>query len=131
MSKNVPATKEAAGQEVANTNEFFADNAGAGFENVTSEDMLIPRLTVLQGLSPQIQKSKSEYIKGAEVGHIADVGIGEVFPDGIEFLPVYYRKEYLEWAPRESGKGLQGIHTGGATFCPAVTTSRKRRSSTA
>jgi hypothetical protein len=27
------------------------------------------------------------------------------------FLPVYYRKDYLEWAPRSSGQGLVNIHT--------------------
>jgi len=89
----------------------FEEFAGVGLEQVTAEDILVPRLAVLQALSPQVNKRKSEYISGAEVGTIADLGTGELYPDGVWFLPVYYRKDYIEWAPRDSGKGLVNIHT--------------------
>lgn len=88
----------------------FEEMAGAGMENVTSSDVIVPRLTIAQGLSPQLSKSKPEFIKSAKIGDILDVGLGEAFPDGILFLPVMYRKEYLEWGSRESGKGLVNIH---------------------
>lgn len=88
----------------------FEDFAGAGLENVTSSDILIPRLGILQALSPQLKKSKSEYIEGGEAGMIADVGTGETFPDGVIFLPVYYRKDFIEWFPRDTGKGIANIH---------------------
>lgn len=88
----------------------FASHAGDGFENVTSSDLIVPRLTILQGLSPQIKPGKSEYIKGAKVGDICDVGTNEIFEAPLLFLPVHYVKQYLEWAPRESGKGLINIH---------------------
>jgi hypothetical protein len=89
----------------------FAEFAGAGMENVTANDLLVPRLSIIQALSPQLQRKKPEYIEGAEIGDIVDVGTGELFKDGIMFLPVYYRKDYLEWAPRSSGQGLVNIHT--------------------
>lgn len=89
----------------------FEEFAGAGLENVGSNDVLIPRLTILQSLSPQLNKKKAEFIDGAEIGTIVDVGTGEMFPNGVLFLPVYYRKDYLEWAPRSSGKGLIAVHT--------------------
>jgi hypothetical protein len=89
----------------------FSDNAGAGMENVTANDLLVPRLAILQALSPQISKKKAEYIEGAEIGNICDVGTGEIFEDGVLFLPVFYRKDYLEWAPRASGQGLVNIHS--------------------
>lgn len=88
----------------------FEQFAGVGTENIGTNDILIPRLTILQDLSPQLKRSKPEYIEGAEVGQIADVGTGDVFPEGVLFLPVYYKKEYLEWAPRSSGKGLINVH---------------------
>ena len=88
----------------------FEEMAGAGMESVTSSDVIVPRLTIAQGLSPQLSKSKPEFIKGAKIGDILDVGLGEAFPEGILFLPVMYRKEYLEWGSRESGKGLVNIH---------------------
>lgn len=83
---------------------------GAGLENVGASDLLVPRISILQALSPQLSKKKTEFIKDAKMGDICDVGVGEVFTDGILFLPVYYRKDYLEWAPRKSGKGLINIH---------------------
>jgi hypothetical protein len=88
----------------------FEEFAGAGMENVGSKDLLVPRLTILQALSPQLKKTAAEYVPGAEIGDICDVATGEVFPDGVWFLPVYYRKDFLEWAPRSSGKGLIAIH---------------------
>lgn len=101
QAKNLPANQE----EI----EALA-GLDSGYENVTARDLLIPRLTILQGLSPQVTKGKPEYDDEAKVGDVYDVGLQERFPDGISFIPVFYQKQWLEWAPRASGKGLQGIH---------------------
>jgi hypothetical protein len=50
---------------VAGDNDLFADYADAGFENVTNNDILIPRISILQDLSPQVKEEKAEYIEGA------------------------------------------------------------------
>jgi hypothetical protein len=89
----------------------FDQFEGAGLENVGAADLLVPRISILQALSPQLNTKKTEYIEGAQQGDICDVGVGEKFSDGILFLPVYYRKDYLEWSPRASGKGLVSIHS--------------------
>lgn len=91
--------------------QAFEDHAGDGLDNVGADDLLVPRLAILQSLSPQLKKAKAEYIPGAEEGMIADLGTGELFGEELWFLPVYYRKEYLEWAPRDSGKGLVDVHS--------------------
>jgi hypothetical protein len=109
--ENAVATKAEAGGAVAVMGDDFAQYAGAGMENVGSSDILVPRLSIIQQLSPQINQRKSEYIDGASVGDICDVGTGELFKQGIIFIPVYYRKDYLEWAPRASGSGLVAIHS--------------------
>lgn len=112
-----PKSKEIAVKKTENalqTATDFEGFAGHGMENVGGRDLLVPRLTILQALSPQLNKQKSEYIAGAEAGMICDVGTGEVFPDGIVFLPVFYRMDFLEWAPRQSGKGLVQIHSDAA-----------------
>jgi hypothetical protein len=92
--------------------EDFAlfEGAPTGLENVTSKDVLIPRMTILQALSPQLNKQKPEYIKNAEVGDFCDVAMGDTFREGFNFLPVYFAVVYLEWAPRASGKGLVANH---------------------
>jgi hypothetical protein len=86
----------------ADHNEF-AEYADAGFQNVTPSDLLIPRITILQALSPQLSRSEPEYIKEAHSGDICDVAMGEIYSD-LLFLPVYYRKDYMEWAPRSEGR---------------------------
>jgi hypothetical protein len=108
---SVPAKADAAPPPAERCDADFSAFAGAGLENVTSADVLIPRLTILQALSPQINKRKPEYVEGAEQGMICDVGTGELFPDGVVFIPCYYSKVYLEWFPRDTGKGLATIHT--------------------
>ncbi len=108
MAKEV--AKTSASNLPAISGDGFEEFAGAGLENVGSSDILIPRLAILQSLSPQLNKKKAEYIDGSEIGSIVDVGTGEIFPEGVVFLPVLYRKEYLEWAPRASGQGLVKVH---------------------
>jgi hypothetical protein len=123
--KNVPATTgnggalaqkrselaKSQGREVAGVQaEAFEMYAGAGRENITKNDVLIPRIGILQALSPQLKKSKPEYIDGAKVGEICDIGKGEVIGEKLIFLPVYYHKVWMEWAPRETNKGLITIH---------------------
>jgi len=97
-------------KSVVAADDAFLNFAGAGLENVTSRDLIIPRLTILQALSPQMKSNKPEYIPGAKVGDICDVSTGELFDAPLIFLPVHYMKQYLEWAPRATGKGLVKIH---------------------
>jgi hypothetical protein len=112
MAKDKALVPTAPGnQDIAVADDFFQANAGAGLDNVTAADMLVPRLTILQSLSPQLKARESSFIEGAKVGDICDVGTGTLFPGTLLFLPVYYRKDYLEWAPRSSGGGLVQIHS--------------------
>lgn len=86
------------------------DGISSGFENVGASDLLIPRLTIIQALSPQVTQGEPEFDPNARVGMIYDVGLQEGFAEGVQIIPVHYKKEFLEWAPRSSGKGLVNIH---------------------
>lgn len=107
VKKEVATTKK---QEVVDTSfdDEMAEFAGFGMENVTARDVSIPRITILQALSPQVKKNKPEYIHGAEPGIICDVALGELLGTSIIFVPVYFRKDYLEWKPDRGG--LVAIH---------------------
>jgi len=107
-TENLPATQTAS--TALSTDLAAFEGISTGFENVTAADLLIPRLGILQGLSPQVTQGEPEYDKDARVGMIWDMGLGEGFPDGVTIIPVHYSKVYIEWAPRESGKGLIKIH---------------------
>lgn len=89
---------------------IFEEIAGAGFENVSAKDVVIPRMTILQALSPQIKKKAAEYIEGAEAGMFCNVATGDVFEETIKVIPCHFETRYLEWAPRSTGKGLVRDH---------------------
>jgi len=95
---------------LAGSVDDFAKLASAGMETVDQTDIIIPRLGILQKLSPQLQKRDPEFIKGAEEGMFCDIGTGEVFPDEVVIVPCFYAKVYLEWAPRKSALGLVKNH---------------------
>lgn len=104
----------------------LAEMGGAGFENVTSRDVLLPRLTILQGLSPQLNKGRPEYIAGASVGQICDVANGDVW-DEIQVVLCHYSRVFLEWAPRASGKGLVMNHGDNVAILEQTVPDEKRR----
>ena len=79
-------------------------------EEFSSKDIIIPRLNILQALSPQVNKKKPEYIEGAEQGDFCDVATSEIFKGELIIIPCFYAMVYLEWAPRDSGRGLVANH---------------------
>ena len=109
-AETLPAKIEETTKALATAPEGFEAFEGGGLENVTARDVVIPRLTIIQALSPQLKPKKPEFIVGATAGQICDVTMRQVWPKAIEFLPVYYVKQWLEWAPRNSDRGLVTIH---------------------
>lgn len=88
----------------------YGDDAGSGFENQTSADVLIPFLNVLQALSPACQGEDST----ARPGMIQDSATGETYSGkrGLLFVPAMTQHLFNEWTPRDAGGGLVG------TFLP-------------
>ena len=95
--------------EVAPIGDMFADVEGQGFETVEARDLLVPRLVIAQKLSPQLNKSNPNFIEGASEGDICETGIGNHY-QSVNFLPVVYRKVWIEWAPRKEARGIVQIH---------------------
>ena len=79
-----------------------------GSEDVTSKDIILPRIDVLQALSPQIKKSDPQYIEGSEQGIIFNTLSGELYGDSITFIPVVFKREFIVWQDRKSGGGFRG-----------------------
>lgn len=84
---------------------MFAEDASSGLEQITMQDLQVPFLTVLQPLSPQVNKRNSEYVNGAEPGMIYNIATQELY-ETIDFVPSQYQRRYTEWKPRETGGGL-------------------------
>ena len=94
MSKQVAKAKTTA----VSAADEFEDMAGEGLENVTAGDLTIPRVDILQQMSPSVQKGGSEYVEGFEPGKIAESATQKVF-DEITFLPCLVRHVWIEWGP--------------------------------
>lgn len=104
-----------------------ASGVAAGLENVTAKDLLIPRLTILQALSPQLDEASPEFIPNAKIGDFCDTGTGETWRDSITLIPVYFVQVYLEWAPRSTGKGLIANHGTDSSILQECTQDERRR----
>ena len=76
--------------------------AGAGLEAVSVKDIAIPFLKILQDLSPEVKKTKAEYIEGAEPGLICNTVTGELYKE-IRVIPCYIVSVINEWKPNRGG----------------------------
>lgn len=78
------------------------DKSGAGNENVSSEDMQIPRLNLLQAMSPAV-----EDIEGARPGLIQNSITDELF-ESLYVVNVHYDKEFTIFKDRNLGNEFLG-----------------------
>lgn len=90
----------------------FMEDAGSGLENIGAEDVTIPRLKILQALSPEVNKHDGKYVEGAVSGDIINTVSSTLYNEDnpLVVLPVAYKRLFLEWTPRESGGGLVAQH---------------------
>ena len=84
-------------------NMFEAD-ADKGSQNMTQEDLALPFLKVLGQLSPEVNKRDGKYVEGAEPGKIINTVSNELY-DTINVLPVFYKRQYVEWQDRGTSTG--------------------------
>ena len=98
------ATRENAGPLA--TNVFEAD-AGQGITNIKQEDLALPFLKVLGQLSPEVNTRDAKHVEGAQPGMIVNSVTNELYDGnkGVEVLPVYYKRQYIEWQDRGESKG--------------------------
>lgn len=79
-----------------------------GSEEVGIQDLTIPRLQIIQDLSPQRKKNQAEYIEGAEEGMLFDSVTNALYKGSVLFVPVYFRMEWVVWRHRDAGGGFLG-----------------------
>ena len=79
-----------------------------GNEGVSMSDMTVPRISIIQDLSPQWKKNKDEYIEGAEVKMAFNTATQELYGEHLFVIPVMFRKEWVIWKDIDSGGGFRG-----------------------
>lgn len=86
------------------------EGAPRGSENVGAEDLLIPRLVVLQAISPEVTQGDPLYIKGAAAGMLMNSASKRLYGMRVLVVPVHYDKLYLVWKDRKQGGGFFGAY---------------------
>jgi hypothetical protein len=87
----------------------FAEDSGAGFEDVTQSDVQIPFLRIIQALSPQLKKKEPLlFIEGASQGDIFNTVTKKHWggDKGVVVIPVHFQHKLNEWVPRTKGGGF-------------------------
>lgn len=86
----------------------FLKDGQRGSENVGSSDMVIPRLEIVQSISPARKKGDAAYIEGADEGMLFNNVTRELYGEDVTVVPVYFTKEWLIWKDRKKGGGFRG-----------------------
>lgn len=90
--------------------DYIKRGAGRGSENVSTQDVVIPRIELVQAISPCVDKNDPAYIEGAEAGGFINSVSREYYGERITVVPVFFMKQYLVWKDRERGGGFRGAH---------------------
>lgn len=108
-SKDVAVREQAGAVAVA---DFEAD-AGAGFENQTGADIVIPFLKLMQGLSKEVKARE------AMAGQLVNSVTGEAV-DEVVIVPAITEHSYIEYRPRDNGGGFVAKHQVGSDVVKAA-----------
>lgn len=78
-----------------------------GSENVGTDDIVIPRLEVIQALSPCVKEGDPAFNEAARPGMLMNSVTKQLYGKEVMVVPVYYTKQWLVWMKRKivvSGK---------------------------
>lgn len=76
-------------------------DAGMGLEHVGAEDLEIPRLKLIQGISKELQ----EY-NDLRAGNFFHTASETIFDEPFRVVPILFQKMYILWNPLDSGGGI-------------------------
>jgi len=83
-----------------------------GTEHITNEDLILPRLALAQGLSPELIRTDGKYIEGLKMGDIFNTLTGEILGEGpIDFTIIRAdRPRGIEYIPKKDGGGVKDFN---------------------
>lgn len=90
------------------TPEHIRQDTDRGNENVTAADLVMPRLELVQALSPAIKPNDAGFIKGAKQGMLNNSVTRRLYGESVYVVPVHYAMQYLVWKKFSEGGGFYG-----------------------
>jgi len=108
---------------------LLEEDANIGLSNMSMEDLSIPFLRILGDMSPQVKKSKEEYVEGAEPGMIFNTVTREIFggEKGVTIIPCFYNANFLEWSDRGTGSSAPVVHSIGSDIVSQTAEDKDRK----
>ena len=83
---------------------------GDGLSNVSTKDVMLPRIKLLQKMSPECDNASLPEAKAGQIFNSASQSVYDG-PTGIRVVPCEYIRTYVEWAPEGTGnKAPVNIH---------------------
>lgn len=107
----LPAVVDQQSQDLDTIPEWMARD-GKGTEDIEREDIQMPRLAIAQGLSPEVNEEKPQYIDGLKLGHMFNTLTQAMYGRGpMEFIIIRrYPPRWVEFAPRDEGGGVVDLN---------------------
>ncbi len=72
-----------------------------GSENIGQDDLVIPRLEIIQALSPQVKQGDAKYIEEAKAGMLVNSVSQQLYGREAFVIPVMFIKQWLVWGKRK------------------------------
>lgn len=93
----------------------YIKNEQRGSENVGQEDIVIPRLEMIQALSPQVKEGDAKFNGEARAGMLVNSVTQRLYGKDAIVVPVMYIKQWLVWGKRKwvDAKGREQKSEGG------------------
>lgn len=88
--------------------DFLQQYGGAGNESVGATDITIPRLGLIQSLSPELDEDDPKYIPEAKAGDFFNSLTREVYAAPVPIVFVDRKKEFTVFKKRSAGGGFRG-----------------------
>jgi hypothetical protein len=88
--------------------DYIRQSQGRGSENVEMQDLVIPRIELVQALSHCLEDGGAEYIEGAKPGMFYNSVTRELYGASVPVCPVFFKKQHLVWKDRKKGGGFGG-----------------------
>lgn len=93
--------------------DYINQKSQRGSENVKMADLVVPRLEIVQGLSPAVKRGDPGFIQGATAGMINNSVTRQLYGEEVMVVPVHFSVQYLVWRDRKMAEQLKIGSEGG------------------